>query len=1007
MFDSYTLDFEKPGWLLLLLLIAPCFYLAWKSVGGLSATKAYVSFTLRTLVITCLAVAMAEPVWSKRGEGLTTVVLLDRSNSIPGRLKEESLEFLRAAAQQKPEDEDRVAVITIGKEASITAMPDRFSDVTPGQDAGDRTATNLAAGIKLALSIAPTDTANRLLLASDGNQNIGSVSEAADIARANGVPIDVLVIEYDFANEVIFDKIVTPSSRARVGQPINLKMVLRSQAEASGTVYLYINDERVALSGAPGGGYAVDLQAGVTPLTVPVTLETSGPHRFRAEFEADDPAQDRIETNNTAESVMFVSGEGKVLIVDEGFTQSAALAQALIESGIAVDVMGPEAIDSPVFLSGYDAVVLANIPRWSFDDDQDLMLHSYVHDLGGGLIMLGGDTSFGAGGWIDSQVARALPVKLDPPQTQQMLRGALALIVHSCEMAQGNYWGEQVAIAAIEALSRLDYVGLYEYGMGATSRAFPMQVAGDKRAAIAAAKKLVMGDMPDFGSAMRDAHTDLVNTDAGQKHMIIISDGDPSPPSQALVQKFINAQISVTTVMVGGHGTGMDRTRMQALANATNGRFYNVNNPMNLPQIFIKEAQVVSRSLIVEGDLFQPQVISGLPGPVESFRALPPIEGYILTAAREGLSQIPIVVTNSEGADPIYAFWNYGLGKSVAYTSDLTGKWGAATVSWADFRPFWERTVRWAMRPSGPVNIMVNTQRDGERAIVEIEAVDAEASFLNFLQTRAVVLSPGGEPQALSLQQTGPGKYRAEFSTEETGAYLINVNYSGGEGENEVRGSVQAAVAVPYAEEYRTVKHNAALLNELAERTGGRRIQATDPQLVNLFEREGLEPPKSPKHIWDFVLVLAASLFILDVASRRLAFDPRAISRMFNRLVGSREAKGDATLEAYKRARASAKTRRGEKDDAPTAAPADPSVRFDADEADPSVRMDVSGEADAAATGDRPARVERRAAPSEKPAADDEGESDYTSRLLRAKRRAKGEDGGGDGDDQTKGDGDA
>src|SRR5690606_10492825 len=97
-------------------------------------------------------------------------------------------------------------------------------------------------------------------------------------------------------------------------------------------------------------------------------------------------------------------------------------------------------------------------------DAQQAMLRQYVHDSGGGLVMVGGPNAFGAGGWIGSPLADALPIRLDPPQKRQMPRGALAIVVHSVEMPRGVFYGKQVCNAAVDALSSLDMVGLIEFG---------------------------------------------------------------------------------------------------------------------------------------------------------------------------------------------------------------------------------------------------------------------------------------------------------------------------------------------------------------------------------------------------------------------------------------------------------------------------------------------------------------------------------------------------------------
>lgn len=1007
MLGELPIQFDRPIWLLLLLLIVPCYLLARRSIGGLSRAKATFIFAVRIILILLLVVALAHPIWEKRGKGLTVTIILDRSQSIPLPLKASSVTFLQKAAEAKDNRDDRVAVVTVAKDSSIVAMPNSYTAVTAGGDDGDLTATDLASGLRTSLAIMPQDTANRIVLASDGNETQDSVLAAAEIAKANKVPVDVLVLEYEHKKEVIFERIIVPA-RARQGQSVEAKLVLRSQGDAAGTIHLKMNGQPIDLDpDSPGDGKHVELHGGPPSVErVTIGMDSPGPQQFEAVFDPDSVADDEIERNNTAVAVTFVGGEGKVLVVDDGTTESEYLIRALQESEIAVDVKSPAAITSAVFLAGYDAVIMANIDRTSFDDDQDKMFHAYVHDLGGGFVMLGGDKSFGAGHWIGSETAKVLPVKLDPPQTRQMMRGALALVMHSCEMAQGNFWGQKVAISAIEALSSLDYVGIDVFGWGGgggpningASWAFPMTIAGDKSAAIAAAKKMSVGDMPDFTASMQLAYNGLMSVRAGQRHAIVISDGDPSPPSQKLIDQYKAAKITVSTVMVAGHGSGMDRNSMKYVADQTGGTFYNITNPKSLPQIFIKEARVVSRSLIQEGDVYQPRIASRLPGPIEGFASVPAIDGYVLTAAREGLTQIPIVTDTSEGADPIFAYWNYGLGKSVAFTSDVTGRWGSRWASWAEFRKFWEQSIRWVMRPSAPNNLMVNTRQEGDHAIVELEALDANAAFLNFMQTSAMVLHPDNAAEPLSLQQTGPGRYRGEFRTSDAGAYLVNINYSaGGSAETATKGNLQAAVCVSYSPEFKAVKHNAAILKDLAERTGGRVLSATDPALLNLFDRENLEVPKSPKEIWDLLAIIAAALFVFDVAARRVSIDPQWVAALAGRAVGKRVDASEATVAAWKRTKSQSAHRKADETRKDVAEP-DRTARFEAGAEDAKHAIDVGGEIPDDMRA-KPAAPER---PKPKPADTGQDEGDYTSRLLAAKRRARGPEADQSGDSADK-----
>ena len=132
---------------------------------------------------------------------------------------------------------------------------------------------------------------------------------------------------------------------------------------------------------------------------------------------------------------------------------------------------------------------------------------------------------------------------------------------------------------------------------------------------------------------------------------------------------------------------------------------------------------------------------------------------------------------------PIIALWHYGLGKSVAFTSDLGDRWATQWPSWSRFPEFWEATVRWAMRGSSPPNMMVTSRIEGERGIVELEAVDDDAAFLNFMHSKAVVINPDGEAMPLTLQQIGPGQYHAEFDAVDAGAWLVNIAFQDASGE--------------------------------------------------------------------------------------------------------------------------------------------------------------------------------------------------------------------------------
>ncbi len=1014
MLENSPLQFEQPLGLLLLILCVPIVWLARRSWAAVSRGKAWASLILRLLVVILLTLAISHPMLVKRGEGLSLVVIADRSASIPQRLRDQNEKWLHAIGGTK-RPEDRVGTIVVGGEAEILSRPETNAIVPESLTfLGDTDATDLAAALRLAISIAPKDTANKVLIVSDGNENRGNLLKEAEAAAANGIPVDVVIDEYEHPNEIVFEQIQAPT-RTRVGATQDIRLFVRSQAAARARISLRENGKPIDLDpSSSGDAMEVDLNPGPNVVVVPVSFDEGGAHRFEATLEPIGENVDVVRENNRGTAVTFVAGGGKVLVLDPG-GESDTLVAALRQGGLAVDVRAPsEIVDPGTMLNGYDAVILADVPRWEVDVALDRALRASVHDMGIGFLMLGGPNSFGAGGWMESEVEKALPVKLDPPASRQLVRGALALVVHACEWQTANYWAQAVTIAAIQALSRLDLIGIITFaGMGGNGWHFPLQEAGDKSAAIAAAKSMVVGDMQDFESSVQLAYQGLTKTNAGQKHIIIISDGDPQPPSPQTLNACKAAKITITTVMLSGglgHGTQTDYQNMKFTATTTGGRFHEVKNPKQLPQIFTKEATVVTRSLISEGD-YQPQVMTALTGPLKGITAVPKVQGYVVTVARQGFAQTNIVVSAKEGNDPLFASWNYGVGRSVAFTSDATNRWGAAWTSWSDYRAFWEQTVRWLMRPPSPSNIALRTRLEGETAIVEMEAIgDDNASFINFLKSEASVLMPDGDSKPLDMQQIGPGRYRAEFPAGQTGGYLVNVTVPVERDGSPVMSSVQAAVNVPYPKEFRTVRDNGALLRKVAEMTGGRVLQMGDPKVVGAFDRTGLPVPASMKRVWDLMTYLAVAVLLFDVAVRRLSIERGLTRRVAERIFGRTEKVGEATVAAWKAARQKAEGKTEARPESGTpeerraraeAARSAASTRFDAEDQGASldVASEARGEGRGGTTGDG-GRPPAEGAPS---APDQAKADDGMSRLLKAKRRARTdtEGEGGDRDGRT------
>lgn len=925
-------QFDQPGWLILLPI---CWGLALiigrQSLSGMGTTARRVSLLVRLIVILLLVGAVAKPAWRREATNVNVTVIIDQSDSVgqpragpdgkPVTLGQLAEGFLDEAADGARSG-DTASRVTAARKAYVQSLPAAPRDKPDSQTIGATDGTNLAEAVNLALAIPATDrdgraAAKRILLISDGNQTAGDISSAASAAQAAGVPIDVKPVRYKFDREVIVERIVAPAT-ARMGQNINLRVLITSLKPAKGRLTLLVNGDPVALGDKAGEmDMPVVLDAGPNVVTIPMALPVGGPQRFEAVFTPDDQALDSIPQNNKSMAVTFVQSEGRVLVLSPSKAEVAPLLRALQESKIAAEVRAPE--DAPTTLvdwGSFDAVVLANAPSDEFSQQQQEDLRAYVHDLGGGLVMVGGPDSFGAGGWIGSPVADALPLKLDPPQQRKMPRGALVLIMHSCEMPRGNYWGQQVALAAVNNLSRLDLIGVLEFSFGKGDWwVHPLTEVGNKAAVTRAINSLTFGDMPTFDNLIRMAIKDLQAANAGAKHMIIISDGDPQLADKTLLSDCRAAGISISTVLVYPHNRaagGPDWQQMKDIANgaAPGGNFWSIIDEgefAKLPSIFIKEAQIVKRSLIWEGEPFAPTIVNAASEPMRGLTAggVPPVSGYIVAADREGLS---VVSLRGQENDPLLAHWQYGLGKSVAFTSDTAVRWARAWPSWGKYRAFWEQHVRWAMRPGGNADMRVMTEDMGDRTRVIVEALDSEGDRLNFVRFAGRVVNPDRTADPLVLRQTGPGRYEGVFDSAAAGAYVTNLRYNvpGENGAPNREGNIQAAVTRPYADEFRTLSDNAPLLKQVAERTGGRVI-GDDPKTAQLWDRTGLIMPADARPIWMLVSLIALGAFLMDVAVRRVRIDPQLIGASVRRAFGMGEDRSNQQMGSLKDARSRAK----------------------------------------------------------------------------------------------------
>ena len=912
----------RPGWLVLLPILGfLVYYWSRKSLSGLGRWRRRLAISARFAVLSLIVLALAEPQIVWRNDRLTTLYMVDLSQSVPRDKIEPMLNFVRQSTLEHRQAEDLAGMVVFSKNARVEVPPApseiRFLGVESSLDTDN---TDLSGALKLAMGSFPEDSARRIVLISDGNQNRGNAFEQALQAKAQGIQIDVLPVNYNYDNqqEVLVEKVSLPSD-VKVGETVNLNVVLRATAPAKGQLQVFQSDSKGGRTPATGNEQPipVDLPRGVSVFTLKQVITEASFYRFVAEFIPDRNTADSRAVNNIAEGFTHARGAAKVLLIESKRGEHASLIKALREKKIEVDTLLAPTIDGGGDVGGdqlptnigqlqpYDAVILGNVPKDSFSANQIALLEKNVHDMGAGLVMLGGSSSFGAGGWRNTPVEKALPVDMEIKSMKVTGKGALVMIMHASEIAEGNYWQKVVAQEALKTLSPMDMAGMLHW-QGTESWLFTLRnIEGNRDIMLRAIDRMTPGDMPDFDPSLIMAAKALGATDAASRLIIVISDGDPTPPSARAIAALKQAKVQVTSVLTAAHGNDVQGLRtMQDLATQTKGRFYNVTSPRALPRIYQKETRMISRPLIFERGQPWAPVLAGSTEPIQGLpNSYPGITGLVLTSLKENeLVECPLQSPEPKGqVNPLLAHWNYGLGRSVAFTSDAGYKWTTGWQNWDHYAAFWSQVIRWSMRPTDNGNLSMTLRREDGKVKVLVDALDKRQQFLNFLQIQGAVVRPDsavGVPDKnpnenqLQLVQTAPGRYEATIENAEArGNYFVSLAYKGPDGS---KGIVSSGVSVPYSEEYKELRSNQDELESLARITGGSVYDwKTKNDVIDLpatvknnnpFRRDEMTKPASGyQDIWPQLLAAAAFVFLTDVGVRRLAPDFSAILAKFRK----------------------------------------------------------------------------------------------------------------------------
>ncbi len=834
-------------WPVLLLAAIP--YLWWvrgRTRVDLSPGHLKVATWIRSGLVAALAVALMQPTLSRSGSWTSVVYLLDVSRSVAPEGVLAAIDWIEDAnAFGQPAHARFVPFASTPRVfESIDGL--RTVEVADGaivaEGAIDQSATNIEDAVDLALASFAPHHLKRLVILSDGNENAGAVENAVTRLRDAGVRVFVRPAGEFRGPDAWIDDVRTPL-RVTDQELFPLEVLVHSQTRTAAEVEVRLGEETLETRDTA-------LVSGLNRVAFEIRVAETGPVNLQVEVRADD---DAVPDNNVYTESVVVDGKPRVLYV-EGRPESAVyLRDVLVAEGIEVEVRTPD--QAPADLEGFDAfeaVVLSDVPADAMTEPQMAALATYVGDLGGGLVLAGGDAVYGEDGYSETLIEEILPVSFDledePPSV------ALIIVLDKSGSMGGSKLelAKEASKAAVNVLRDDHMIGLvaFDYNHYWPVR---LQTAQRREGINQDISMIVAGGETNIYPALREAHEALLEIESEIKHVILLSDGRSLPDDfETLVEAMAGAEQTVSTVAVGN---GADRELLDSIAEWGNGREYFIEDAAMVPQIFTEETELATQGTLREQP-FRPVVLKDVEalGGID-FDAGPPLLGYVSTLAKDTAEVL--IESDEEEPKPVLARWQYGLGKSLAFTSDVKDRWSAQWLTWEGYAQFWPQVVRETMRRGGNGELDLVVEKRDEEALIRVTALDEAGGFRDRIDATVRVVTPSGGAADVPLHQTGPGAYEGSYPLDERGAHLFRLTTDAG----------GASRVVPYSfpDEYRFDPPDRALLGELAASTGG----VMDPDLEAVFAPGG-ETVVRPIPLWPWLAGLALLLYLTDLLLRRV-----------------------------------------------------------------------------------------------------------------------------------------
>ena len=822
--------FASPIWLLFsILALAP-----WV---GPWAGENRVQNILRSLTMLLLAIGLAQPRVVVEESQMRRVLIVDQSESVADTsLSSQFSELL---------DPSEIDVFSFGSPLE-PSVANRFRSVTHLESDDRRGTSPLADAIAQAQLLIPNGSGASVTIASDSLATRPSDNRAIAALKSNGIPVHW--IDLAKAGRQVTPVAVRWSEPLRKGATSRLNVTITA-ANAGGTVVLKSGTETLASESFAASGQLQQVQLEFEP------TESGFLDAVLLASVDDSDAGESLEVTlpiHDAFQLVYFSD------LQSGGADKLAKTIGPSFNVIAADPANPSELFGAIAKA--DLVMLDDFTAASLPANVEEQIVSAVQADGLGLVMSGGRAAFGSGGWHDRPIEALLPIELVQKEEKRDPSTSLVIVIDTSGSMSGVrvQLAKEVARLAMRRLLPHDKVGIVEF-YGAKRWAAPLQPASNAIELQRALNRMDAGGGTVILPALEESFYGLQNVDTRYKHVLVLTDGGVEAGDfESLMRRMASEGINVSTVLAGG---GYHSEFLVNIANWGKGRFYNVPNRFNLPEILLKQPSTTKLPSYRPGDhAVQARGGTGWWGEVDTTK-LTSLAGYVESKSRIGSE---VLLETVREKHPVLSSWRYGLGRVTTLTTEPVG---AGTKPWQEWDQYGQALARILERSAADSRdpFRYSVHYDGANATVMAQREQPRTSAGPGSRPVAKIVSQDSQQaeQTLTFRQRSPDHFVASVASPAKGNCLrLQTSSTSMPGRSE-----PLIVASPTAEEMQVGPDTAIDLAEIGTITGGQQLAV----LSELSDAPTSDPiGNSLYRVSPLLFGLALLMFLAEIIWRRL-----------------------------------------------------------------------------------------------------------------------------------------